>query len=796
MLVVKLWHTEAVHAWLWLTGYRRSVKSAGNREDSPKGARFLSRPVVSLIIRSKPQPGPEYGRTITTCKDNVKSVRGMYVVKPACTLDCKVKGFTLVVEQAVMERLSNVRNIGISAHIDSGKTTLTERMLFYAGKIHRIQEIKGKDGGATMDHMELERERGITITSAATTINWNDREINIIDTPGHVDFTIEVERSLRVLDGAVMVLCSVGGVQSQSITVDRQMKRYRVPRIAFINKMDRVGADPAHVIAELESKLGLVPIPLQIPMGAGDNFEGAIDLIAMKALFFEGDNGERVVTKDVPEEYVEEANRARHGMLDTLSLYDDELMEVMLEEEDPTEDAIHVAIRRATLEREIVPVMLGTAFQNKGVQPLLDAVTRYLPSPLDRVAYATDNHNDGAEIAVTADPDGPLVAMGFKICDEPFGQVTYTRIYQGTMKKGEKYTNTRTGKTQRISRILRMHADQREDLNEARTGDIIAIMGMDCASGDTYCGQSINLSLESIHAMEPVISLAIRPRKNADRDKMSKAINRFCKEDPTFHSRHDEETGDTVISGMGELHLEVYVERMKREYKCELEVDRPKVSYREACTREVEFNYKHKKQTGGSGQYAHVVGRMLPLADDAGEEYLFENRVTGGKIPTEYIPSVDKGFQMARAKGPLAGFEIVKVHMVLEEGSSHAVDSSDLAFQVCARDAFRETFMKAKPVLLEPIMKVEIETPKEFQGSVSGDIASRRGLITGTELKSQQTIITAEVPLSSMFGYSTDVRSMTQGQASFSMEFLTYRQVPGGVQEEILSNLRKAEAGK
>ena len=695
-----------------------------------------------------------------------------------------------------MERLSNVRNIGISAHIDSGKTTLTERILFYAGKIHRIQEIKGKDGGATMDHMELEKERGITITSAATTVTWVDKEINVIDTPGHVDFTIEVERSLRVLDGAVLVLCAVGGVQSQSITVDRQMKRYNVPRIAFINKRDRTGADPSRVISELESKLGLVAVPLQIPMGAGDNFLGVVDLIEMKALTFDGDNGETVVKSDIPADYAEEADRARHGLLDTLSLYDDELMETMLEEREPTAELIRTALRRATLEREIVPVLMGTAYRNKGVQPLLDAVGLYLPSPLDRVAYASDNQNDGAEVAVTADPDGPLVAMGFKIVDEQFGQVTYTRVYQGKIVKGQKYTNSRTSKVQRVGRILRMHADDREDLEEARTGDIVALMGIDCASGDTYCDPGISYALESIHTMEPVISLAIRPSKSADRDKMSKALNRFCKEDPTFHTRFDEETNDTIISGMGELHLEVYVERMKREYKCSLEVDRPKVSYREAPTQEVSYNYKHKKQTGGSGQYAHVVGKMVPLGDDSEEDYSFENKVTGGRIPTEYIPSVDKGFQMSRAKGPLAGFEIVKVHMILEDGTSHAVDSSDLAFQVCARDAFRETFLRSKPVLLEPIMKVEIETPTEYQGSVAGDISSRRGYVMGSEVKGLSAIILAEVPLSSMFGYSTDVRSMTAGQATFSMEFLTYRPVPATVQEEVVANFRKEKANE
>ncbi len=695
-----------------------------------------------------------------------------------------------------MDRLSNIRNIGVSAHIDSGKTTLTERILFYAGKIHRIQEVKGKDGGATMDHMELEKERGITITSAATTVHWGGKQVNIIDTPGHVDFTIEVERSLRVLDGAVLVLCAVGGVQSQSITVDRQMKRYRVPRIAFINKMDRVGADPAQVVSELESKLGLVAVPLQLPVGAGDTFEAIIDLIDMKMMTFDGANGETVVRSDIPADHKEEADRARSGMLDALSLYDDELMELMLEDKEPTPEMIHDALRRATLSREIVPVLLGTAYRNKGVQPLLDAVSRYLPSPLDRVAYAADNQNEGAEIAVTADPDGPLIAMGFKIVDEQFGQVTYTRVYQGSLKKGSKYLNTRSGKTERIGRILRMHADDREDLEEAHTGDIVAVMGVDSASGDTFCDSSVNVSLESIHAAEPVISLAIRPAKNADRDKMSKALNRFLKEDPTFHVRFDEESGDTVISGMGELHLEVYVERVKREYGCTLDVDRPKVSYREAPTKTVDFNYKHKKQTGGSGQFAHIVGQLIPLDDTETEDYLFENKVTGGRIPTEYIPSVDKGFQMARAKGPLAGFEIVKVKMLLQDGSSHAVDSSDMAFQVCARDAFRETFMKAKPVLLEPIMKVEIETPNDFQGSVSGDVSSRRGYIVGTEVKPQMAIITAEVPLSSMFGYSTDLRSMSQGQATFSMEFLTYRPVPANIQEDILTNIRKEKANE
>ncbi len=693
-----------------------------------------------------------------------------------------------------MERLSNIRNIGISAHIDSGKTTLTERILFYAGRIHRMQEVKGKEGGATMDFMELEKERGITITSAATTVDWDGKEVNIIDTPGHVDFTVEVERSLRVLDGAVLVLCAVGGVQSQSMTVDRQMRRYRVPRIAFINKMDRVGADPIRVVGELEQKLGHVAVPLQLPMGAGDDFEGLIDLILMKAVYFDGSAGETVRYADIPAAYADDADRARNGMLDTLSLYDDELMEVMLEGTDPSEDQIHTAIRRATIAREITPVMLGTAYRNKGVQCLLDGTVRYLSSPLDRVAYACDNANDGAETTITADPGGPMVAMAFKICDEPFGQVSYARIYQGEMKRGQMYKIARTGKSQRIGRIYRLHAEKREDLDTARAGDIVGLMGIDCVSGDTLCDQEISLSLESMHCPEPVISIAIEAAGTKDRDAVSKALNRFGKEDPTFHAHFDEDAGQTILSGMGELHLEVYIERIKREYKAEVIVGKPRIQYREAPTVETKFNHKHKKQTGGSGQFAHIIGRLIPLDLDGDEDYEFEAKVAGGRIPTEYIPSVDKGFQMARPKGPLAGFEVVGVKMLLEDGSSHAVDSSDLAFQVCARATFREAVRAAKPVLLEPIMKVEIEVPAEFQGTVSGDIASRRGLIIDSEIKANAVVLTAEVPLAKMFGYSTDLRSQTQGQATFSMEFHSYRRMPGSVQEEIIEAVRKEKA--
>jgi elongation factor G len=693
-----------------------------------------------------------------------------------------------------MENLRNVRNIGISAHIDSGKTTLTERVLYYAGRIHVIKEVRGE--GAVMDHMELEKERGITITSAATTVQWQDKKINIIDTPGHVDFTVEVERSLRVLDGAVLVLCAVAGVQSQSITVDRQMKRYAVPRLAFINKMDRTGANPANVIQQLESKLGLTTVPLQLPIGAEANFQGVIDLINREAVYFDGEKGDKVRREPVPAELQEATERARQGMLEALSFVSDEVMGLLLEEQDVPVDLIHKTIREGTIAQQICPVLIGSAYKNKGVQCLLDAVNAYLPSPLDREIFAKDNNNGMAEVPLAADPDAPLVAMAFKLVEEPFGQVTYMRIYQGTLKKGEFYFNSRQRKRARISRILRVHADQKEDIDSAGAGDIVAVMGLECATGDTYCDEGANLSLESIYAAEPVIDLSISPAKRADYDKLSKALNRFMREDPTFRVHVDHETSETIISGMGELHLEIYVERIRREYKVECTIGAPKVSYREAPTKATPFNYKHKKQTGGSGQYAHVVGVLEPLPADAPEPFVFENKVTGGRIPSEYIPSVEKGFRESLHKGPVAGYEVIGVKMVLQDGSYHDVDSSTMAFEICARDCFRETFRKAAPVLLEPIMKVEVETPIEFQGPVTGQVSSKRGVILGTENRSGFAVITAEVPLAEMFGYSNDLRSMTQGKGSFSMEFLKYQKLPAKFQEEIVKKaaLEKATA--
>lgn len=693
-----------------------------------------------------------------------------------------------------MSNLTQIRNIGISAHIDSGKTTLSERILFYTRRIHRMLEVKGGDGGATMDFMDLERERGITIASAATRVQWKDYTVNLIDTPGHVDFTVEVERSLRVLDGAIMVLCAVGGVQSQSVTVDRQMKRYRVPRIAFINKMDRTGSDPAKVVRELREKLGLVPVPIQLPIGAGADFEGVVDLIDMRAMYFDGERGETVRVEDIPANLLDAANEARHEMLETLSLYDDELLEALLEEQEISSESIHKAIRSATLLLQIVPVMIGTAYKNKGIQPLLDAVCEYLPSPRDRNSFARDHDNGGAEVLLSCDPEAPLVAMAFKIVDETFGQLTYIRVYQGSLTKGKSYRNVRTNKMVRVGRLVRMHANDRQEMETATPGDIVAMVGVDCASGDTFCDEKLNYSLESIFVADPVIRLSITPASSADEDRMGKALNRFMKEDPTFRVTSDPETGETVIAGMGELHLDVYVERMRREYKADVTVGAPKVSYREAPGRESKFDYRHKKQTGGSGQFAHVVGRLLPLPEDSQVPYEFEDNITGGRIPGEYIPAVDKGFQMALKQGPVAGYEIVNCKMCLDDGSYHDVDSSEMAFRTAAIEAFKQAFLASKPVLLEPIMNVEVETPSQFQGSVVGDLNSRRGMVMGTDNRDTFTVIRAQVPLANMFGYATVVRSLSQGMATFTMELACYRPVPVKIADEIIAARRKEQA--
>jgi elongation factor G len=703
-----------------------------------------------------------------------------------------------------MNDLQHLRNIGISAHIDSGKTTLTERILYYSGRIHKMGEVKGDGDGATMDFMDLEKERGITITSAATQVRWEDYTINVIDTPGHVDFTVEVERSLRVLDGAVLVLCAVGGVQSQSLTVDRQMKRYHVPRVAFVNKMDRTGADFYRVIEQMQEKLGVTPVPLQMPMGSGAAFEGVIDLLEMQVLAFEGRQGEDVKTLPVPADYLEAATKARNEMLEALSLFSDELMMALLEEQPFPVAKLHTLIREATVAHEIVPVLCGTAVKNKGVQPLLDAVCRYLPSPLDREVTAIDvtatnkakkaaegQPVENVRVKLSTNDADPMVAMAFKTVVEQFGQLTYFRVYQGKITKGDSYTNTRTAKKVRFGRLVRMHADSRTDIESASAGDIIAVVGVDCASGDTFCGGDLEYALESIFVPEPVIRLSVEPLARDGADRLSKALERFRREDPTFRVSTDQETGETIIAGMGQLHLEIYIERIKREYRCEVTVGEPKVAYRETPTKTVEFNFKHKKQTGGSGQYAHIVGRVFPLGESATESFEFLNEISQGRIPKEYIPAVEHGMRRALEKGPLCECEVTGVGVALEDGSYHEVDSSDMAFQICGFNCLRETLLKAGMALLEPIMKLEVETPEEYQGSITGHLSSKRGVITGSTSRQGTAIIGAEVPLASMFDYANELRSMTQGKASFSMEFCKYKQVPRGIQEEVVERRRR-----
>ncbi|MBC7660664.1 MAG: elongation factor G [Chitinophagaceae bacterium] len=692
-------------------------------------------------------------------------------------------------------KLESLRNIGISAHIDSGKTTLSERILFYGGKIHKIEEVRGGGDGATMDHMELEKERGITITSAATTLFWKDHTINLIDTPGHVDFTVEVERSLRVLDGAVLVLCGVAGVQSQSITVDRQMKRYNVPCLAFVNKLDRSGANPLRVANALRDKLQHNTVIMQYPIGAEADYEGHIDLITREATYFDGLKGETVRTGPVPDHLKDEVEKYRAMMLDSISMYNDEMTELLLDEKDIPLDLIHETIKKAVHARQITPVYMGTAFKNKGVQSLLDAVIKYLPSPMDRQYWGNDNEKN-EKVEIFPDAKKPLCAMAFKIADENFGQLTYTRVYQGTLKKGETYYNPRMGKSQRVGRLVRMHSNDREDVDIAYAGDIIAMVGVECASGDTYCSEGINVTMEKMFVPEPVIELAIKPAKQEDLVKLSKALNRFMKEDPTFRVSVDKESNETRIAGMGELHLEIYVERMKREYKANVIVGQPKVNYREAPTLSAKFDYKHKKQTGGSGQYGHVVGELsvntTPKSDDDSHEFV--NGTVGGSIPKEYIPGVEKGYRESLARGPLGGFKVINTKFELKDGTFHAVDSSEMAFKVAARMAFKQAFLESKPVILEPIMRVEAETPMEFQGPVQGDLSSRRGMLLGSDVRDAYAVIIAEVPLSEMFGYSTDLRSKTQGKATFSMEFAAYRPVPSSIQEQLVKKFREEQA--
>ncbi|MDI6698827.1 MAG: elongation factor G [Candidatus Saccharicenans sp.] len=684
-------------------------------------------------------------------------------------------------------RLQRMRNIGISAHIDSGKTTLTERILYYCKKIHRIHEVKAREGGgATMDYMELERERGITITSATTNVTWNEHSINIIDTPGHVDFTIEVERSLRVLDGAILVLCSVGGVQSQTLTVDKQLKRYNVPAVAFINKLDRIGANPFKVKDQINEKLGRRAALLQIPVGLEDRFQGIVDLVRMKTYYFDGPNGEIVREEEIPPELEDETWKYREELLDAVSLFSDEVTEAILEDR-VSEDLLLRAIRKGTISREFTPVLMGSAYRNKGVQLLLNAVVNYLPNPSEVENIALDLDNGEKPVGLKADASLPCVSYAFKLEEGPYGQLTFIRLYQGSLKKGDELYNTRSRQRFKVGRVVRMHADHMEDIEGAGAGDIVALFGVDCASGDTICSPGLNYALTSIYVPEPVISLAIEAADKLSADRLAKALARFTKEDPTFRVYVDPESRQTIIQGMGELHLDIYVERMKREYRVEVVTGRPQVAYREAITLRADFDYTHKKQTGGAGQFGRVIGYIEPFDG----QYEFVNDVKGGHIPREFIPSCDKGFQSMLKKGQLIGSPIIGLRVVITDGQFHPVDSSDIAFQLAAQGAFKQAYKKARPQILEPIMKVVVETPSEYAGNVFGSLNQRRGIIVSSIEDGTYSRIEAEVPLSEMFGYSTVLRSMTQGKAEFTMEFLKYSRLPASLAEQLMEEHRQ-----
>ena len=690
--------------------------------------------------------------------------------------------------------LENVRNIGISAHIDSGKTTLSERILFYTGKIHAIHEVKGKDGvGAVMDSMDLEREKGITIQSAATFCEWKDYTINLIDTPGHVDFTVEVERALRVLDGAIMVLCGVSGVQSQSITVDRQMKRYNVPRLAFINKLDRAGANPFRVIQAIREKLFLNAAAIEIPIGLEDQHKGVVDLVKMKAFYFDGENGENIREEAIPADLQALADEKRQEFIAKLADVDDAIGEKFLMEEAISEAELKAGIRRATIALKFVPVFMGSAYKNKGVQLLLDGVGSYLPNPTEVKNEALDQNKAEEKVVIPSDTSAPLVALAFKLEDGRYGQLTYMRVYSGTVRKGDFIFNVSQGdKKVKIPRIVRMHSNEMVDVEEARAGDICAFFGVECASGDTFTDGKTRVTMTSMFIPAAVISLAVSPKDKAGQTNFSKALNRFTKEDPTLRVHRDDESNETILSGMGELHLEIYIERMKREYACEVIAGKPQVAFRETISAAVPYSYTHKKQTGGTGQFAKVAGRMEPIVPlDLSKPYEFVDEVVGGVIPREYIPSCDKGFQEQLKKGMLIGMPVVGVRMIVNDGSYHDVDSSDIAFRIAAMAAIREVYMNAKPTILEPIMKLEVQAPEEFQGSVMGQVNQRRGVIQGSSTMEGYVTIEAQVPLVEMFGYSTDLRSATQGKGEFTMEFAQYQAVPRNVQDEMVKKFQE-----
>jgi len=682
--------------------------------------------------------------------------------------------------------INRVRNIGIAAHIDAGKTTTTERILFYTGVSHKIGEVH--EGAATMDWMEQEKERGITITSAATTCFWKNHQINIIDTPGHVDFTIEVERSMRVLDGAVAVFCAVGGVQPQSETVWRQANKYKVPRIVFVNKMDRIGADFFEVERQIKERLKANPVPIQIPIGAEDNFKGVVDLVKMKALVWEDEAamGSAYEEVEIPDELKEKAEEYREKLIEAVAETDEALMDKYFNGEELTEEEIKKAIKAGTLSMDIVPMTCGSAFKNKGVQPLLDAIVDYLPAPTEVEAIKGEDPKTGETITVEADDNAPMSGLAFKIMTDPFvGKITFVRFYSGIAKKGTHVLNANKNKKERIGRLLRMHANNREDVDEFYAGEIGAVVGLkDTLTGDTICDPERPVILERMEFPEPVISVAVEPKTKADQEKMALALQKLAEEDPSFRVSTDEESGQTIISGMGELHLDIIVDRMKREFKVECNVGQPQVAYRETIRKTVEQEYKYAKQSGGRGQYGHVFIRLIP--QEEGKGYEFVDLIKGGVIPREYIPAVDKGIQEAAQGGVLAGYPVENFKVELYDGSYHDVDSSEMAFKLAGSMAFKEAVKKADPVILEPMMKVEIEVPEEYMGDVIGDINRRRGQVNSMEDRHGLKIVNAFVPLAEMFGYSTDLRSMTQGRGTYAMEFDHYEEVPSNIAAEIM----------
>ncbi|KAH9897608.1 elongation factor G 1 [Xylariomycetidae sp. FL2044] len=697
------------------------------------------------------------------------------------------------------KRLSRVRNIGIAAHIDSGKTTATERVLFYTGRIKSIHEVRGRDGaGAKMDSMDLEREKGITIQSAATFCDWKKVEdgkeetyhINLIDTPGHIDFTIEVERALRVLDGAVMILCAVSGVQSQTITVDRQMKRYNVPRISFVNKMDRMGANPWKAVEQINSKLKIPAAAIQIPIGAEDQFKGVVDLIDMKAIYNEGPKGTILrIENTIPPELQEFAQEKRQVLIEKLADVDDDIAELFLDEKTPTPEQIKAAIRKSTAALKFTPVMMGSALADKSIQPMLDGVCDYLPNPGDVENVALDRTRNEAQTKLVPYNSLPFVGLAFKLEENNYGQLTYIRVYQGTLRKGSYLFNSRNDKKVRIPRIVRMHSNEMEDVSEVGAGEICAVFGVDCASGDTFTDGNLPYTMSSMFVPDAVMSLSIKPKKSTDADNFSKAMNRFQREDPTFRLYVDDESEETIISGMGELHLEIYVERLRREYKVDCAIGQPRVAYRETIGNRNDFDYLLKKQTGGPGDYARVVGWIEP--NDDPEKNIFESQVVGGSIPDKFISACGKGFELACERGPLLGHKVIGAKMVVKDGATHVTDSSDFAFQMAAQQAFRKTFPGAGGQILEPLMKTTIMAPNEFQGNVLMLVNKRNATIIDTEVGSEEFTLIADCSLNAMFGFSTQLRAATQGKGEFSMEFSHYAAAPPHLQKELVAKHQK-----